>query len=78
MVDREFAEETYRVALTAVDLARANAQRQSRYLATYIRPTLAQKAEYPQRGILLSIGGLFLLLGWAVMALIYYSIRDRG
>jgi len=76
-VDREFAEETYRAALAAVDIARDNATRQSRYLATYIRPTLAQSAEYPQREILLGLTALFLLMGWAIMALVFYSLRDR-
>lgn len=78
VVDREVTEETYRVSLTAVDLARANAQRESRYLATFIRPTLAQEAEYPQRWVLVSMTGLFLLLTWSIGALIFYSIRDRG
>lgn len=77
VVDREFAEETYRAALTAMDVARANASRQSRYLAAYIQPTLAQQSEFPQRWVLSGLVALFLLLGWALMALIYYSIRDR-
>ncbi|MDQ2096010.1 sugar transporter, partial [Rhodobacteraceae bacterium 10Alg 79] len=64
-VDREFAEETYRAALAALDIARNNATRQSRYLATYIRPTLAQSAEYPQREVLLGLTLLFLLLLWS-------------
>jgi capsular polysaccharide transport system permease protein len=78
MVDREFAEETYRAALAGFDLARAKAERQSRYLATYIEPTRAQQSEFPQR---LSIFGLvagFLVLLWGVLALIYYSVRDRA
>lgn len=78
VVDREFAEENYRAALAALDLARAKAERQSRYLATYIEPTLAESPEYPQRFTIAGILGLFLLLGWAVMALVFYSIRDRG
>ncbi|WOI58379.1 sugar transporter [Palleronia sp. LCG004] len=77
-VDRQFAEETYRAALAAVDLARAKAQRQSRYLATYIPPTLPEVAEFPRRTIIVAMTGLFLMLLWAVMALVYYSIRDRG
>ncbi|KAA8606409.1 sugar transporter [Salipiger aestuarii] len=76
-VDQEFAEETYRNALAALDLARANASRQSLYLAAYVRPTLAQSAEYPQRGMISLLTGLFLFLTWAAIALIYYSIRDR-
>lgn len=78
IVDREFAEETYRAALAALDLARANASRQSRYLATYIAPTLAETSEYPRRSVIFGLGALFLLLGWGIMTLVYYSIRDRG
>lgn len=77
-VDQEFAEQTYRAALTALDAARSNASRQSLYLATYIRPTLASRAEYPQRLTLIGLTAMFLVLAWSIMALIYYSIRDRG
>jgi capsular polysaccharide transport system permease protein len=76
-VDREFAEETYRAALAAVDVARANASRQSRYLATYVSPTLPQSAQYPQRFVVSGLAMLFLFLAWGIMALVYYSIRDR-
>ncbi len=76
-VDREFAEETYRAALAALDLARAKASRQSRYLATYIVPTLAETSEYPNRLLIELLSGLFLVLSWAVMVLVYYAIRDR-
>lgn len=77
-VDREFAEETYRAALTAREVARADAARQSRYLATYIKPTLPETSEYPKRYILVALFALFLLLTWSILALIYYSIRDRS
>ncbi len=77
-VDREYAEQTYRAALTALELARADAARQSRYLATYIRPTLATEPEYPQRAVLTALTALFLLLVWSIGALIFYSIRDRS
>jgi len=77
-VDREFAEETYRVALAALDQARDNAARQSRYLAVYIRPTLAEDSEFPQRFVLTGLAALLLLLTWSILTLIYYSIRDRS
>lgn len=78
VVDREFAEQTYRAALAALDVALAKAERQSRYLATYVPPTLAETSEYPRRFIITGLVALFLLLSWSIMALIYYSIRDRG
>jgi len=77
-VDREFAEQTYRAALTAFDSARSNAQRQQIYLATYIQPTLAQSAQYPQRLLIVALTLLFSLMVWAIGALVYYSLRDRG
>lgn len=76
-VDRQFAEEAYRAALTAMEVARDEATRQSRYLATYINPTRAQASEYPRRLILVGLSAAFLILGWAIVVLIYYSVRDR-
>lgn len=77
MVEKKFAEETYSLALTALDLARSSAVRQSRYLTPYVRPTIAQTAEFPQRVTLIVLLGLFSLLAWSILALIYYSVRDR-
>ncbi|MCC5987727.1 MAG: sugar transporter [Pararhodobacter sp.] len=77
-VDTQFGEQSYTAALTALDAARSNAMRQSLYLATYIRPTLSQRAEYPQRLQLVMLTVFFMLLIWSVIALIYYSLRDRG
>lgn len=76
-VDREFAVQTYRVALAAFDAAQAEAQRKSRYLAAHIKPTQAEESEYPQRWTLLGLTGFFLLIAWAIGILIFYSIRDR-
>lgn len=77
-VDQTFAEMTYRSALTAREMARSNAERQSLYLATFIAPTLAQRAQHPRRVLLVGLTGFFLVLFWAVLALVYYSLRDRG
>ena len=77
-VDLQFAEETYRVALAGVDVARANASRQSLYLAAYVTPTLPQTSEYPQRFVLSGLALLFLTLIWGIGALIFYSVRDRS
>ncbi|CUH80800.1 Vi polysaccharide export inner membrane protein VexD [Tritonibacter multivorans] len=76
-VDREFAEQKYAGALQNYDAAQAEAQRQSRYLAAYLNPTLAQSAEYPRRVLIFGLVCLFLLISWATLALIYYSLRDR-
>lgn len=77
-VNQEFAERTYTAALAALDAARSNAQRKSLYLASYVRPTLAEQAEYPRRLQLVLLTLMFLTLAWSALALIYYSLRDRG
>ncbi len=76
-VDREFAETAYAATLSAFDAARAEANRQSRYLAAYIQPTLAERSEFPQREVLLALVALFSFLTWAIISLIYYALRDR-
>ncbi len=77
-VDQTFAEATYQAALTAFDSARSNASRQHMYLANFIQPTLAQRALYPQSALIIALTFFFSLMFWAVMALVYYSLRDRG
>lgn len=76
-VDREFAEQAYAAALANFDAARAEANRQSRYLAAYIAPTLAQRSEFPNRPLTIGVVGLFAFLTWAIAALAYYALRDR-
>ena len=76
-VDREFAEQAYAATLAAFDGARAEANRQSRYLAAYIEPTLAERSEFPNRPLLIGIVALFSFLAWAIMSLVYYALRDR-
>jgi capsular polysaccharide transport system permease protein len=75
--DLEFAEESYRAARAAHDAALAEARRQGRYLAAHIAPMRAESARFPQRVTLLATLVSFLVLSWAMMALVYYSLRDR-
>jgi capsular polysaccharide transport system permease protein len=76
-VDREFAEASYTAALAGYDAALADARRQNRYLAAYIKPTQAQSSQYPRRYALVALIGLFSFLIWSIASLVYYSIRDR-
>lgn len=76
-VEQKFAEETYLLALSTYNSAVLDAQRQSLYLAAHIEPTLAETSQYPERGMLGSLFAVFLLFGWSVLTLIFYSLRDR-
>ena len=75
-LDLEFANTAYVQALAGLAAARAEARRQSRYLATHVRPALATSALYPRRALIAGLAGLFLLLGWGTLMLVYYNLRD--
>lgn len=77
-VDQSYAEEVYRAALAALEVARDEASRQSRYLATYVKPTLAESSTYPNRPVMAGLAGLILLMVWSIVVLVFYSIRDRS
>lgn len=76
-VERQFAEQKYTGALSNFDTAQAEAQRQSRYLAAFVQPTLAERAEYPRRALIMALVVLLSTVAWSILALIYYSLRDR-
>jgi capsular polysaccharide transport system permease protein len=76
-VDREFAEQAYLSALSAFNTAKAEAQRQSRYLAAYISPTKAETSTYPERDNILILAAIFLFLLWAILVLLAYAVKDR-
>lgn len=78
IVEREFAEAAYTGALATFDAAQAEARKQSRYLAPHIRPTLAEKAEYPERIKIFVLAAFFMVFSWAILVLVYYSLRDRS
>jgi capsular polysaccharide transport system permease protein len=78
MVEQDFAQQAYLAARSALEAARVEAQRQSRYLEPHVRPTLAETARYPERYTMFGLSALFLMLIWTIGALIYYSFRDRG
>lgn len=77
VVNLEFANTAYTQALGGLAAARAEARRQSRYLAPHVQPTLAEEALYPRRLVLTALTGFFLLIGWMILTMVYYNIRDN-
>jgi len=75
--DREFAQSAYTATLASFDAAQAEARRQTRYLAAHVQPTLAQRAQYPQRFMLLALVAMFIFVLWSILVLVYYSVKDR-
>ncbi len=77
IVDREFAEQSYTLALATYQQAQAEARRRPRYLAPHIEPTLSNEPEYPDRPPLVASLFLLALAGWSILVLAGYNIRDR-
>ncbi len=76
-VDRELAERAYAAALASYEAAKTSARRQHRYLSAHVAPTLAQTPQYPERYTLGALVTLFLFMGWVVLVMVAYNIKDR-
>lgn len=77
LVDREFAEQTYRIALATYEQAQTEARRRHRHLAVHVRPTLSERADHPDKAVWLLSFTLSGLALWAVLALVIGNIRER-
>jgi capsular polysaccharide transport system permease protein len=75
--ERKFAEDAYQHALAALDEARANADREHVYIASFVPPRLPEEALYPRRWRSLGVVGLLTFAGWAIGCLTLQSIRDH-
>src|SRR5207237_2209926 len=74
--ERKFAEASYQHALQSLDQARATADRQRVFLASFIPPSLPEEALYPRRWRSLGIIALLAFAVWGIGTLAVHSIRD--
>ncbi len=75
--ERKFAEAAYQHALQSLDQARANADRQRVFIASFIPPSLPEEALYPRRWRSLGTMALMALAVWGIGGLTVQSIRDH-
>jgi capsular polysaccharide transport system permease protein len=75
--ERRFAEASYQHALHGLDQARANADRQQVYIASFVPPSLPEEALYPRRWRSLGVVALLAFALWAIGGLAVQSIRDH-
>ena len=75
--EQQFAETAFYAASAALDSARAEATRRSRYLAVHIDPTLSESSTRPRRLMLTAVAAVFLLLFWTIGSMMAISLRDR-
>ncbi|MDD2829550.1 MAG: capsule biosynthesis protein [Sulfuricurvum sp.] len=76
-IDAGFAEDSYKLALTAVEKSRINALQKTKYLAVIQNPPLPEMATYPRR--LYNLITLFIVLSilFGIGRLIKATIEDR-
>ncbi|MGB8812082.1 MAG: hypothetical protein WCC57_02755 [Paracoccaceae bacterium] len=77
LVQQEFAQMAYTGAMASLAAAREEARRQARYITVHVEPTLAQSSLYPRSWLLVSLAALYCMIGWAVLMLVYYNVRDN-
>lgn len=78
MVEKEFSQKAYQSAMTNLEVARADADRQHRYIAQVATPSLPDQSTYPHRArsIITAFCLSFLLLGCG--SLISAAVREHA
>ena len=78
VVEKEFAEKAYESALTSLEIARTEAARQHRYLATIVSPSRPDEATHPKR-IMSILTVLFAaMLAFGIGSLLLAAIREHA
>ncbi|MEO9528195.1 RkpR, polysaccharide export protein [Roseibium sp.] len=77
-LEEEFAQRLYASGLAGLESARRDANSKNLYLATFIKPTLSQESQFPNRKMFTFTMFLFALGVWIVLVLLYYNVRDRS
>lgn len=72
-----FAEESYKMAVTAVENARVETSKKIRTLVTVVSPNLPQSAIYPERWYNLATIAIVLLLLYGIAHFVIASIEDH-
>lgn len=75
--ERKFAETGYQHAMQSLDRARANADRQRVFVASFIPPSLPEEPLYPRRWRALGTIALLAFALWGIGGLAMQSIREH-
>lgn len=77
-IEREFAEKQYAAALSALEVARVEAEKQNRYLVAFVKPALAQEPLYPERAKTITIVLIGAILLYGILALVVAAVREHA
>jgi len=76
-LEREFADKQLAVAMSSLEGARNEAQRQQLYLETIAKPSLPDDATYPKRprGVITTL--ILGLVAWGILAMLLAGVREH-
>lgn len=78
MVEKEFAEKAFESALASLEVARADAIRQQRYLAVIASPSLPDESTYPRRVLSVFTAFVASLLLLGIGSLVVAAVREHA
>ncbi len=76
-VDLEFTRRAYLSALVSVEGARLEADRQQRYLASFVSPSLPEQALYPKRVLNVFLAAVLAFMLWGIAVMSVYIVREH-
>jgi capsular polysaccharide transport system permease protein len=78
MVEKEFAQKAYESAMATLEMARADADRQHRYVAIIASPSKPDESTYPHRLRSICAALLISFLVWGVGSLMTAAVREHA
>jgi capsular polysaccharide transport system permease protein len=78
LVEKEFATQAYQSAMSSLEMARADAARQHRYLAEIAEPSLPDEAMFPRRILSLLTTFVVSLVLFGVLSLSWSAIKEHA
>ena len=78
MVEKEFAQKAYESAMATLEVARADADRQHRYVAVIASPSKPDESTYPHRVRSVVAAFVICFLLWGVVSLMTAAVREHA
>lgn len=77
-LEQEFSQKAYISALSSLEHARVEADRQQRYLAAFVRPSVPQDALYPERVLSIFVTLFAAMVLWGIVVMTVYIVREHA
>lgn len=77
-LEHDFAQKQFVSAMTSVEASRIRAESQSRYLVSFVEPTLPEEALFPRRAYCIGLSFLASLLFFGLGSLVVAAVREHA